>query len=96
MKVLKAEDDVISCNDLEKYLKEQGYDGVTAKEGNEAWEFAQSTAFRLAIPYWNMPRLDGMELSQRIRCEDQREDSKYSYISAKKKGRDRIILAGSI
>jgi DNA-binding response OmpR family regulator len=96
MKVLIAEDDVILCNDLEKHLKERGYDGVTAEEGNEAWEFAQSTAFRLAILYRNMPRLDGMELSQRIRCEDQREDSIYSYISAKNKGRDRIILVGSI
>lgn len=80
MKILIAEDDVISCNDLERHLKEWGYDVVTAKDGNEAWELAQSNTFRLAILDWNMPGIDGIELSQRIRSEYQREDSKYIYI----------------
>jgi len=61
MKKLIAENDVISCNNLEKHLKEGDYDGVTARDGNEALEPAQSNNFRLAILDWNMPGLDGIE-----------------------------------
>jgi DNA-binding response OmpR family regulator len=61
MKILIAEDDVISCKDLEKHLRERDYDGVTTRDGNEAWEFAASNTFRLAIFDWNMPVSDGIE-----------------------------------
>ncbi|MDH4218758.1 MAG: diguanylate cyclase [Candidatus Aminicenantes bacterium] len=80
MKILIAEDDVISCRDLEKHLREWGYDVVAARDGNQAWELAKTNNIRLAILDWNMPGIDGIELSQRIRKEYQKEDSKYIYI----------------
>ncbi len=73
MKILIAEDDCISCNDLEKHLKEWGYDIVTASDGIDAWELAKSNTFRPTILDWNMPGLNGAELSQRIRCEYQKD-----------------------
>ena len=80
MKILIAEDDFISCKTLENNLKEWGYDVISAKDGNEAWELARMNDIRLAILDWNMPGIDGIELSQKIRSEYQKEDSKYIYI----------------
>jgi two-component system cell cycle response regulator len=80
MKVLIAEDDAISCKALENNLKEWGYSVVTARDGNEAWKLAKSDDIRLAILDWNMPGIDGIELSQRIRKQYQKEDAKYIYI----------------
>jgi len=80
MKILIAEDDFISCKALENNLKEWGYDVVSARDGNEAWDLAKQHDIRLAILDWNMPGIDGIELSQKIRNEYQEEDSKYIYI----------------
>jgi two-component system chemotaxis response regulator CheY len=80
MKILIAEDDFISCRALENNLKEWGYDVVSARDGNEAWDLAMQHDIRLAILDWNMPGIDGIELSQKIRNEYQEEDSKYVYI----------------
>ena len=80
MKILIAEDDFISCKALENNLKEWGYEVVSARDGNQAWELAKTIDFRLAILDWNMPGIDGIELSHRIRNECQKEDSKYIYI----------------
>jgi two-component system chemotaxis response regulator CheY len=80
MKILIAEDDYISCKSLENNLREWGYDVVAARDGNEAWELARSNDIRLAILDWNMPGIDGIELSHMIRNEYKQEDSKYIYI----------------
>jgi len=80
MKILIAEDDFISCKALENNLIEWGYEVVSARDGNEAWELARSNDIRLAILDWNMPGIDGIELSHKIRNEYQQEDSKYIYI----------------
>jgi len=80
MKILIAEDDFISCKALENNLKEWGYEVVSARDGNEAWELARVNDIRLAILDWNMPGIDGIELSHKIRNEYQKEDSKYIYI----------------
>ncbi len=80
MKILIAEDDFISCKALENNLKEWGYEVVVTRDGNEAWELARTNDIRLAILDWNMPGIDGIELSRKIRNEYQKEDSKYIYI----------------
>ncbi len=80
MKVLIAEDDAISCKALENNLKEWGYSVVSARDGHEAWKLAKSDNIRLAILDWNMPGIDGVELSQRMRKLYQNEDAKYIYI----------------
>ena len=80
MKILIAEDDFISSKALENNLMEWGYEVVSARDGNEAWELARTNDIRLAILDWNMPGIDGIELSHKIRNEYQKEDSKYIYI----------------
>ena len=70
MKVLIAEDDIISCKILEKNLIRWGYEVVTTTNGGEALEIMQSkTPPDIAILDWIMPEIDGIDICQRIRKE---------------------------
>ncbi|MBN1222826.1 MAG: diguanylate cyclase [Candidatus Aminicenantes bacterium] len=80
MKILIAEDDMISCRALEKNLQDWGYKPIVTKNGVEAWEIIKKGGVRLAILDWSMPKMDGVELCHKIRHEYQQENSEYTYI----------------
>lgn len=80
MKVLVADDDLISGRSLEQTIKEWGYNATAAKNGEEAWQIIKKEEIRLAVLDWMMPRMDGVELCRRIRQEFQEGISKYIYI----------------
>lgn len=80
MKILIAEDDIISCHALEKNLQDWGYEVLVTKNGEEAWEVIKQGDIRLAILDWTMPKMDGLELCHKIRNEYQQEKSEYIYI----------------
>lgn len=91
MKVLIAEDDLISRRVLEANLVEWGYDVIIASDGLEAWELLQKPgAPNLVISDWMMPHMDGLELCRRIR---QMESSGYIYfiILTAKGGKEDVI-----
>lgn len=91
MKVLIAEDDLISRRVLEANLLEWGYDVIIASDGLEAWELLQKPgAPNLVISDWMMPHMDGLELCRRIR---QMESSGYIYfiILTAKGGKEDVI-----
>jgi len=78
VKVLVAEDDVVSRRILEKLLVQWGYEPVSACNGGEAWVILQEPdAPQLALLDWIMPEMDGMELCRRIR---HRESGPYVYM----------------
>ena len=77
MKVLIAEDDIISRRMLQNFLEKWGYEVVAACNGNEAWSRFQEEEFSLVITDWMMPEVDGLELIRRIRA---REEPGYVYI----------------
>ncbi|MGB8952400.1 MAG: diguanylate cyclase [Candidatus Aminicenantales bacterium] len=77
MKVLLAEDDVISCKILERNINKWGYEVAITQNGKEAWKALQNHSLRLAIVDWMMPEMDGVELCQKIR---QAQKPKYTYI----------------
>jgi two-component system chemotaxis sensor kinase CheA len=41
---------------------------VTASDGEEAWEVLERTPCQLVVSDWQMPRLDGVGLTRRIRA----------------------------
>jgi two-component system, cell cycle response regulator len=91
VKVLIAEDDLISRRVLEANLLEWGYDVIIASDGLEAWELLQKPgAPNLVISDWMMPHMDGLELCRRIR---QMESSGYIYfiILTAKGGKEDVI-----
>ncbi len=68
MKVLIAEDEIVSRRLLESALPRWGYDVVTAIDGGEAWARLQEPdAPTIMVLDWLMPRLDGVEICRRIR-----------------------------
>jgi len=92
MKILIAEDDLISCRILEKNLRNWGYDVTLAKRGEAAWEAFKDEDLRMAILDWMMPGMEGVELCKKIR---RRKRNKYTYIillSAKDRKQD--IISG--
>lgn len=80
MKVLIAEDEVVSRRALEKSIKDWGYETIIAKNGKEAWKVIKEDDIRLAILDWMMPGMNGVELCRKIRQEFQEEKFKYIYI----------------
>ena len=69
MKVLIAEDEIVSRRLLESALPRWGYDVITATDGEEAWAFLQEPdAPAIMVLDWLMPRLDGVEICRRIRA----------------------------
>ena len=89
MKVLIAEDEVISRKALEKSIAEWGYSVTVSRNGEEAWnEIMKSlhssdpspSDVRLAVLDWEMPEINGVELCRRVREESMRISPKYIYI----------------
>jgi sigma-B regulation protein RsbU (phosphoserine phosphatase) len=68
VKILIAEDDVISRRLLETTLIRWGYKVVVTCDGTAAWEVLQSAdAPSLAILDWMMPGTDGIEVCRKVR-----------------------------
>jgi sigma-B regulation protein RsbU (phosphoserine phosphatase) len=71
VRVLIAEDDVVSRRVLESFLAKWGYEVLSAGGGIEAWEILQrDDSPHLALLDWMMPGINGVELCRRIREAD--------------------------
>jgi DNA-binding response OmpR family regulator len=69
MKVLIAEDEIVSRRLLESALPRWGYEVITATDGEEAWALLQEhDAPTIMVLDWLMPRVDGVEICRRIRA----------------------------
>ncbi len=78
MKILIADDSIVSRHLLEATLRKWGYEVVVACDGLEALELMQrENAPNLAILDWMMPGLTGLEVCDRIR---KRAREPYTYI----------------
>jgi diguanylate cyclase (GGDEF)-like protein len=93
VKVLIAEDDMVSRRLLEATLARWGYDVVITCEGTEAWQVLQGLdAPPLAILDWMMPGIDGVEVCRLVR---QRVQEPYIYLLLlTTKGRRENIIEG--
>jgi diguanylate cyclase (GGDEF)-like protein len=68
MKILVAEDDLVTRRILAAYLAKWGYETVMVADGQEAWRLLQrDDAPRLAILDWMMPGLDGTAICREVR-----------------------------
>ena len=77
MKILLADDDVISRRVMERMLQSSGYDVVTAENGRQALDkLTRDGGPRLALLDWMMPELDGLDVCRMVR---ERDDTSYVY-----------------
>ena len=70
MKILVADDSIVSRHLLGATLRQWGYDVVVAEDGAEAWSALNDQLdIQLAILDWVMPVLTGAEVCERVRAE---------------------------
>jgi two-component system cell cycle response regulator len=68
MRILIAEDEIVSSRVLATTLRRWGHEVVTTADGLEAWTALQMPdAPRLAILDWMMPGIEGPEICRRVR-----------------------------
>jgi len=80
MKILIADDSVVSRHLLDATLRKWGYEVSVACDGIEAWNLLQADdAPKIAILDWVMPGLTGPEVCRRVRERSQDKDT-YTYL----------------
>lgn len=68
MHSILAVDDSASMRQMVSFtLKNAGYNVVEAMDGQDAWEKSASRDFDLVLTDQNMPRLDGLGLTRKLR-----------------------------
>lgn len=78
VKVLLAEDEVVSRRLLEATIRRFGYELAVVDDGLKAWDaLSQDAAPAIAVLDWTMPGLDGLEVCRRVRGHERRG---YTYI----------------
>jgi two-component system, HptB-dependent secretion and biofilm response regulator len=69
MKLLIAEDSLSLRMMLKVVVNQWGFDPVLAEDGQEAWEILNGVSPpRLVLLDWEMPKMDGLEVCQRVRA----------------------------
>lgn len=81
--VLIAEDIPGLARVVQFNLKQAGFDVTVARNGLEAWEFAQVQLFDIVLTDQQMPELNGTELCGRLRGLSQYADVPIILLSAK-------------
>jgi two-component system, NtrC family, sensor kinase len=90
VRLLIAEDDLISRRLLQSNLEKWGHDVVTATDGAEAWRLFEAGEFPIVISDWMMPEMDGVELIRRIRA-CQRPGYVYTILLTAKTEKEELI-----
>jgi two-component system NtrC family sensor kinase len=90
MKILIAEDNLVSQNAVKKILENSGYEVITAQNGQEAWNLLKGSDFQMVITDWMMPGMDGLTLCKKIREGDFSNHMYLILLTAKDKNEDLV------
>lgn len=66
-RILVADDNRVMLNIVRFNLDRAGFAVTVARDGREAWELAQGEGFDLLITDYQMPGINGEELSRRLK-----------------------------
>jgi two-component system, cell cycle response regulator len=92
MNVLLVDDDPLSLLAVETVLRTWGHNVNTAMDGNEAWERLQGPELPdIVILDWMMPRMDGLELTERIRSRAERPYIYVIMVTGRSNPRDLLV-----
>jgi len=68
MKILIAEDRTVSRKILQELIEKLGHDVRAAKNGSLAWEAFKSSTPEVILTDWDMPEMDGLQLTRQLRA----------------------------
>lgn len=67
VKIMVIEDDVKTVQAIRRGLTTEGYETVTARNGDEGWTLLNSNSFDLVVLDWMLPGRDGIEILKLLR-----------------------------
>lgn len=82
-RVLLCDDEIHILRAAEFKLKKAGYDVEIANDGQEGWEAIQARKPDMLVTDFQMPRLDGFGLVQRLRANPETADLPVLMLTAK-------------
>jgi DNA-binding response OmpR family regulator len=68
MRILMVEDEKKIANFIKRGLEEEGYEVLTAADGEEGLQLALEKTFDLIVLDWMLPKRDGLSLLKDLRC----------------------------
>ncbi len=68
-KILVVDDELLICQSIEKWLKKEGYEVITATRGEEALSKLETERPLVMLLDVRMPEMDGMEVLARAKAE---------------------------
>ena len=71
MRIVIAEDDLVSRKLIERAVTQLGHSCMTAEDGEAAWKLIEDHQPDAVISDWMMPRLDGIGLCRRLRSHEE-------------------------
>ena len=91
MRILVVEDDPVTRRLLKRMLGKWGYTVQTCADGVAAWRCLQKNhAPSLVILDWMMPRMDGLQLCQKLRQQPAERPLYIILLTAKEQGADMV------
>ena len=91
MKILIADDDIVSLTVLERTVQKLGHECLSARDGLEAWKaYTNTPDIEVIISDWMMPNMDGLELCRRVRILD-RDGYTFFILVTSLKGREHLL-----
>lgn len=96
MRILMADDGLVSRRIMSSTLSGAGHEVIEAKDGEVAWSILQQdNAPRLAVLDWEMPGLCGPDICRLLR---ERKDESYTYtilVTARDAKEDAVLGLGA-
>jgi DNA-binding response OmpR family regulator len=93
MKILIAEDDLISRKLLTTTLKQFGHEVKAFDNGMDAWAAFDASPMRVIVSDWLMPGVDGLDFCRRVRARMQTEYTYFILLTANVQGKDTYMEA---
>ena len=82
-RILLCDDEIHILRAAEFKLKRAGFDVQVAGDGQEAWELIEAQPPDILVTDYQMPRMDGLQLTQRVRENPDLEDLPILMLTAK-------------
>jgi DNA-binding response OmpR family regulator len=93
LKILVAEDDMVTRRLIEKFLKAEGHEVKTVENGLAAWSHFQTNPVQVVVSDWMMPDSDGLDLCRRVRSVKREEYTYFILLTSASRNKENIHVA---